>query len=166
MKRRRSAEVFLRPEEVSLAIGKSGSNIKLASMLTGYQIDVYRDAEAAYDDDIYLDEFKDEIDEWIIDSLKNMGCVTAKSVLNTPKEVLMEKADLEEENVDFVLSVLLAEYADEAADSDAPADDPQEAPEADEDAETPETELPADETAEVGDELPQGEGDGQAQETK
>ena len=108
----KKAEVFLRPEEVSLAIGKNGSNIKLASMLTGYQIDVYRDAEAAYEDDIYLDEFKDEIDEWIIDALKNMGCVTAKSVLNTPRQVLIDKADLEEENVDFVLSVLKAEYED------------------------------------------------------
>lgn len=108
----KKAEVFLRPEEVSLAIGKSGSNIKLASMLTGYQIDVYRDAEAAYEDDIYLDEFKDEIDEWVIDALKNIGCVTAKSVLNTPREALIEKADLEEETVDFVLSVLKAEYED------------------------------------------------------
>lgn len=108
----KKAEVFLRPEEVSLAIGKSGSNIKLASMLTGYQIDVYRDAEAAYEDDIYLDEFKDEIDEWVIDALKNIGCVTAKSVLNAPRETLIEKADLEEETVDFVLSVLKAEYED------------------------------------------------------
>ncbi len=108
----KKAEVFLRPEEVSLAIGKNGSNIKLASMLTGYQIDVYRDAEAAYEDDIYLDEFKDEIDEWIIDSLKNMGCVTAKSVLNTPRQVLIDKADLEEETVDNVLEVLKAEYED------------------------------------------------------
>ena len=109
----KKAEVFLRPEEVSLAIGKNGSNIKLASMLTGYQIDVYRDAEAAYEDDIYLDEFKDEIDEWIIDALKNMGCVTAKSVLNTPRQVLIDKADLEEETVDNVLSVLKAEYEED-----------------------------------------------------
>lgn len=106
----KKAEVFLRPEEVSLAIGKNGSNIKLASMLTGYQIDVYRDAEAAYEDDIYLDEFKDEIEEWVIDALKNMGCVTAKSVLNTPRQTLIDKADLEEETVDFVISVLKAEY--------------------------------------------------------
>ncbi len=106
----KKAEVFLRPEEVSLAIGKGGLNIKLASMLTGYVIDVYRDTEEAYVDDIYLDEFKDEIDGWVIDALKNMGCITAKSVLNTPRQVLIEKADLEEETVDQVIAVLKEEF--------------------------------------------------------
>ena len=110
----KKAEVFLRPEEVSLAIGKNGLNIKLASMLTGYQIDVYRDTEDnAVEEDIYLDEFKDEIEGWVIDSLKNMGCLTAKSVLNAPREMLIEKADLEEETVDHVLDVLRAEFEDE-----------------------------------------------------
>ncbi len=109
----KKAEVFLRPEEVSLAIGKGGLNIKLASMLTGYLIDVYRDTEEAYEEDIYLDEFKDEIEPWVIDALKNIGCVTAKSVLNTPRQTLIDKADLEEETVDNVLSVLNAEFEDE-----------------------------------------------------
>lgn len=108
----KKAEVFLRPDEVSLAIGKGGLNIKLASMLTGYVIDVYRDTEDAYEEDIYLDEFKDEIDEWVIDALKNMGCVTAKSVLATPRQVLIDKADLEEDTVDNVLRVLQAEFED------------------------------------------------------
>ncbi len=107
------AEVFLRPEEVSLAIGRNGSNIKLASMLTGYEIDVYRDADNADEEDIYLDEFKDEIDGWVIDALKDMGCVTAKSVLRTPREELIEKADLEEDTVDNVLAVLKAEFEEE-----------------------------------------------------
>ncbi len=106
----KKAEVFLRPEEVSLAIGKGGLNIKLASMLTGYVIDVYRDTEEAYVDDIYLDEFKDEIDGWVIDALKNMGCITAKSVLNTPRQTLIDKADLEEDTVDHVIEVLKAEF--------------------------------------------------------
>lgn len=106
------AEVFLRPEEVSLAIGKGGLNIKLASMLTGYNIDVYRDLEEAGEEDIYLDEFKDEIDVWVIESLKNMGCATAKSVLGTPREILIEKADLEENTVDQVLQILKAEFED------------------------------------------------------
>jgi N utilization substance protein A len=109
----KKAEVFLRPEEVSLAIGKNGLNIKLASMLTGYVIDVYRDTEGNPDeDDIYLDEFKDEIEEWVIDALKNIGCVTAKSVINAPREMLIEKADLEEETVDNVLDILRAEFED------------------------------------------------------
>jgi len=81
----KKAEVFLRPEEVSLAIGKGGLNIKLASMLTGYVIDVYRDTEENFDEDIYLDEFKDEIDGWVIDAFKEIGCITAKNVLNTPR---------------------------------------------------------------------------------
>ncbi len=106
----KKAEVFLRPEEVSLAIGKGGLNIKLASMLTGYVIDVYRDNDETFEEDIYLDEFKDEIDSWVIDALKDMGCVTAKAVLNTPREELIEKADLEESTVDNVLNILKAEF--------------------------------------------------------
>ena len=105
------AEVYLQPEEVSLAIGKGGLNIKLASMLTEYTIDVFRvvsDADA--DEDIYLDEFSDEIDQWIIDSIKAIGLDTAKQVINAPREMLIEKADLEEETVDHVLEVLKAEF--------------------------------------------------------
>lgn len=108
----KKAEVFLRPEEVSLAIGKNGLNIKLASMLTGYVIDVYRDTEEVTEEDIYLDEFKDEIEEWVIEALKAIGCITAKAVLKTPRETLIEKADLEEETVDQVLEVLRAEFDD------------------------------------------------------
>lgn len=108
----RKAEVFLRPDEVSLAIGKGGLNIKLASMLTGYVIDVYRDTEEATEEDIYLDEFNDEIDGWIIEALKNIGCVTAKNVLNTPRQELIDKADLEEDTVDNVIAVLKAEFED------------------------------------------------------
>ncbi|MBP5561007.1 MAG: transcription termination/antitermination protein NusA [Muribaculaceae bacterium] len=104
------AEVFLRPEEVSLAIGKNGLNIKLASMLVGYEIDVYRDLETATEEDIYLDEFNDEIDDWIIESLKNIGCATAKAVLRMPREEIIERADLEEDTVDAVLEVLRAEF--------------------------------------------------------
>ncbi len=109
----KKAEVFLRPEEVSLAIGKGGMNIKLASMLTGYTIDVYRDTPEQVDEDIYLDEFKDEIDGWVIDALKNMGCVTAKNVLNTPRQMLIDQADLEEDTVDNVIAILKAEFEDE-----------------------------------------------------
>ena len=106
------AEVFLRPEEVSLAIGKGGLNIKLASILTGYSIDVYRDVETETEEDIYLDEFKDEVDEWVIEALKNVGLATAKSVLRTPREELIDKADLEEDTVDNLLAVLRAEFED------------------------------------------------------
>ncbi len=108
----KKAEVFLRPEEVSMAIGRNGSNIKLASMLTGFEIDVYRDAEQVYDEDIYLDEFKNEIDAWVIDAIKEIGCVTAQTVLHTPREVLIDKADLEEDTVDHLLEVLRAEFED------------------------------------------------------
>ena len=104
------AEVMLLPEEVSLAIGKGGLNIKLATMLTGYQIDVYRFTEDS--DDIYLDEFSDEIDSWIIDALKGIGCTTAKAVLNMPREQIIDKADLEESTVDQVLDILKAEFED------------------------------------------------------
>lgn len=105
------AEVYLKPEEVSLAIGRGGMNIKLASMLTEYTIDVFREVQdGVEDEDIYLDEFSDEIDQWIIDAIKGIGLDTAKAVLNAPREMLVEKADLEEETVDHVLSVLKAEF--------------------------------------------------------
>lgn len=123
----KKAEVFLRPEEVSLAIGKNGHNIKLATMLTGYQIDVYRDTEMVYDDDIFLDEFKDEIDEWVIDALKNIGCVTAKSVLYMPREALLEKSDLEENTIDEVLAILRSEYEDDEADATPSDSEPENA---------------------------------------
>ena len=109
----KKAEVFLRPDEVSLAIGKGGLNIKLASMLTGYVIDVYRDTEDAYEEDIYLDEFKDEIDSWVIEQLKSIGCVTAKSVLSAPRQMLIDKADLEEDTVDNVIRILQAEFEED-----------------------------------------------------
>ena len=109
---KRSADVYLKPEEVSLAIGKNGLNIKLASMLTEYTIDVYRENDAQ-EDDIYLDEFTDEIDEWIINAIKKIGFETAKSVLRVPREVIIEKADLEEDTVDHVISVLKAEFEDD-----------------------------------------------------
>jgi N utilization substance protein A len=105
------AEVYLQPEEVSLAIGRGGLNIKLASMLTEYTIDVFRVvSESEADEDIYLDEFADEIDQWVIDAIKAIGLDTAKAVLNAPREMLLEKADLEEETVDHLLEVLKAEF--------------------------------------------------------
>ncbi len=105
------AEVYLLPEEVSLAIGRGGMNIKLASMLTEYTIDVFRQVpDSEVDEDIYLDEFSDEIDQWVIDAIKGIGLETAKQVLNAPREMLIEKADLEEETVDNVLKVLRAEF--------------------------------------------------------
>ena len=105
------AEVYLHPEEVSLAIGRGGMNIKLASMLTEYTIDVFREVpEDQVDEDIYLDEFSDEIDQGVIDAIKSIGLDTAKAVLNAPREMLVEKADLEEETVDQVLNVLRAEF--------------------------------------------------------
>ena len=108
----KKAEVFLRPEEVSLAIGKQGLNIKLASMLTGYVIDVYRESDEVQEEDIYLDEFKDEIDPWVIETLKNMGLVTAKNVLALSRQEIIDKADLEESTVDQLLQVLRAEFED------------------------------------------------------
>ena len=107
----KKAEVFLQPEEVSLAIGRGGMNIKLASMLTEYTIDVFREIdESQADEDIYLNEFSDEIDQWVIDAIKGIGLDTAKQVLNAPRDMLVEKADLEEETVDNVLKVLRAEF--------------------------------------------------------
>jgi N utilization substance protein A len=109
---RHKAEVYLQPEQVSLAIGKGGMNIKLASMLTEHTIDVFRvvNEGEAEDEDIYLDEFSDEIDQWVIDAIKRIGLDTAKAVLNAPRDMLIEKADLEEETVDHVLEVLKAEF--------------------------------------------------------
>ncbi len=107
----KKAEVYLKPEEVSLAIGRGGLNIKLASMLTEYTIDVFREvSENEAEEDIYLDEFADEIDEWVIDAIKAVGLDTAKQVLNAPREMLIEKADLEEETVEQVLNILKAEF--------------------------------------------------------
>jgi N utilization substance protein A len=107
----KKAEVYLQPEEVSLAIGRGGLNIKLASMLTEYTIDVFREiAESEAEDDIYLDEFSDEIDQWVIDAIKSIGLETARQVLNAPREMLVDKADLEEETVDHVINVLKAEF--------------------------------------------------------
>lgn len=108
----KKAEVFLQPDQVSLAIGKGGQNIKLASMLTGYTIDVFREVEGGEQevDDIYLDEFSDEIDQWVIDAVKGMGLRTAREVLDAPRDMIVEKADLEENTVDHMLSVLRAEF--------------------------------------------------------
>ena len=105
------AEVYLKPEEVSLAIGRGGLNIKLASMLTGYTIDVFREVgEEGEEEDIYLDEFADEVDQWVIDAIKAIGLDTAKAVLKAPRELLIEKADLEEETVDNLLKILADEF--------------------------------------------------------
>jgi len=108
----KKAEVYLRPEEVSLAIGKSGLNIKLAGMLTEYAIDVFRDVDID-GEDIYLDEFADEIEMWVIEALKNIGCYTAKNVLAMDRNEIIEKADLEENTVDEVLRILSAEFEEE-----------------------------------------------------
>jgi N utilization substance protein A len=108
----KKANVYLRPEEISLAIGKNGNNIKLATMLTGYTIDVFRNDVEIDEEDIYLDEFSDEIDAWIIDVLKSIGCDTAKNVLALSREELIQRSDLEEETVDEVLAVLKAEFED------------------------------------------------------
>lgn len=106
----KTAKVYLQPEEVSLAIGKGGYNIKLACMLTGYQIDVYREINEQDLDDIYLDEFNDEIDQWVLDAFKAIGLDTAKDVLGKSKEELLKQTDLEEETIDDVLRILAAEF--------------------------------------------------------
>ncbi|MBN1821605.1 MAG: transcription termination/antitermination protein NusA [Prolixibacteraceae bacterium] len=105
----KKAEVYLKPEEVSLAIGKGGLNIKLASQLTGYEIDVYREM-AEDDEDVNLDEFVDEIEDWVIDELKAIGCDSAKNVLNLSREDLIKRTDLEEETIDEVIRILKAEF--------------------------------------------------------
>ena len=106
----KKADVYLKPEEISMAIGKSGMNIRLASMLTEYTIDVYRDIDEAEDEDIYLEEFSDEIEQWVIDVLKSIGCDTAKSVLAVPREELIQRTDLEDETIDDVLNIIKAEF--------------------------------------------------------
>jgi N utilization substance protein A len=107
-----TASVFLKPDQVSLAIGKGGTNIKLASKLTGYEIDVYRDTDEAEIDDVELDEFSDEIEEWILDALKAIGCDTARSVLNLSMKELTRRTDLEEETVAEVMKILASEFED------------------------------------------------------
>ena len=106
----RKAEVYLDPDQVSLAIGKNGLNIKLASILTEYTIDVFREINKEESDDVYLDEFSNAIDPWIIEELKKIGMVTAKDVVGTPRETLINRADLEEETVDEVLRILREEF--------------------------------------------------------
>ncbi len=106
---KKQANVYLRPDQVSLAIGKGGHNIKLASKLAGYEIDVYR--EGAEDiDDVDLDEFTDEIDDWILNELKSIGCDSAKSVLDISKEDLVKRTDLEEETVEEIMKILSSEF--------------------------------------------------------
>ncbi len=107
------AAVSLKADQVSLAIGKGGSNIKLASRLTGYEIDVYRDSEEFEMEDVDLDEFTDEIEEWVIDELKSIGCDTARSVLNLSKDELVRRTDLEEETIADVMSILAAEFEED-----------------------------------------------------
>ena len=105
----KKAEVYLAPEEVSKAIGRNGSNIKLAGQLTGYDIEVFRDIEEG-EEDVDLQEFSDEIEGWIIDALKGIGCDTAKDVLNIPKDELVRRTDLEEETIEDVVNILKAEF--------------------------------------------------------
>ena len=104
------AAVYLKPDQVSMAIGKNGANIKLASRLTGFEIDIYRDVDENTIDDVDLEEFKDEIEEWILDEFKNIGCDTARSVLDLSREELVRRTDLEEETIDDVLSILQSEF--------------------------------------------------------
>lgn len=111
----KKADVFMKPDQVSLAIGKGGYNIRLASKLTGYEIDVYRDSDMEYEDDVDLQEFSDEIELWIIEALKSIGCDTAKDVLALSKEDVAERADLEQETVENVFNILNAEFEDESA---------------------------------------------------
>lgn len=110
----KKADVYLKADQVSLAIGKGGLNIKLASKLTGYEIDVYRDAEVD-EEDVALDEFRDEIEDWVIDELKAIGCDTAKSVLDIPAEELIRRTDLEEETVRELLDILKSEFEEDTA---------------------------------------------------
>src|SRR5665648_25468 len=103
------ADVYLKPDEVSMAIGKGGLNIRLASQLTGYEIDVYREV-AQDDEDVNLDEFSDEIESWVIDQLKSIGCDTAKNVLSLTRSELIKRTDLEDETIDEVLRILKNEF--------------------------------------------------------
>ena len=105
--------MFLEPDQVSLAIGKGGANIKLASMLTGYTIDVFRELDENEEEDVALDEFADEIEPWIIEELKKIGLTTAQQVLNAPREIIVKEADLEEETVNDVLRILAAEFEED-----------------------------------------------------
>ncbi len=114
----KKAEVFLNPDQVSLAIGKGGANIKLASMLTGYTIDVFRELNEEEEEDVALDEFSDEIEPWVIEELKKIGLTTAQQVLRAPREMIIKEADLEEETVDETLRILAAEFEDEEEASD------------------------------------------------
>ena len=107
----KKADVYMQPDQVSLAIGKGGYNIRLAGKLTGYEIEVYRDTDIDYED-VDLDEFSDEIEEWIIEELKSIGCDTAKSVLELSAQELENRTDLEEETILHVLSILKAEFED------------------------------------------------------
>ena len=110
----RRAEVYLKQDQVSLAIGKSGLNIKLASMLTEYTIDVYRELESEVsEEDIYLDDFRGDIEDWVVDALHDAGFETAKAVLRADREILTESVDLEEEQVDEILDILAREFSDE-----------------------------------------------------
>ena len=106
----KKAEVYLKPNEVSLAIGKGGLNIRLASQLTGYEIDVYREAGTEDEEDVNLEEFADEIEDWVIDELKAIGCDTAKSVLDLSIDDLVKRTDLEEETIREVVEILRAEF--------------------------------------------------------
>ena len=110
---KKRASVYLDPDQVSLAIGKGGTNIKLASRLTGFEIDVFRNTDEMEIDDVDLDEFKDELDAWVVDTLKNIGCDSARSVLKLSRSELLRRTDLEEETVDEILKVLRAEFAEE-----------------------------------------------------
>lgn len=119
----KQAEVYMRPDQVPLAIGKNAANLKLASLLTGYRIEIFRDEEGATgEEDIYLDEFSDEIEEWIIQSLKEEGYTTAKAVLREDRDTLLTKTELEEDMLDHVLDVLSAEFTDEEVSSDEEAE--------------------------------------------
>ena len=110
----KKADVFLKPDQVSLAIGKGGQNIMLASFLTEYTIDVFREVDGNEENDYKLDEFNDEIDQWVLDAIKSIGLETAQQVLNAPRVMLIEKADLEEDTVDEVLRVLRAQFEEAA----------------------------------------------------
>ena len=105
------ASVFMEADQVSLAIGRGGHNINLAGKITGYEIDVYRDTNSI-EDDVALDEFSDVLEDWVIDSLKQIGCDTAKSVLALSKKDLLSRTDLEISTIDEVLDVLNAEFED------------------------------------------------------